>query len=136
MKEIRTPTEDKYYKEVKTGKFYDVITYETEDGQTFPNKASAVYHESELHYNAIQRTDIDIPEFGWQWYKAKNEEELVFLKKYLHDDYDAVHGIERIKVGEWFSFNHEDGGDYRGVDYFYTLQDFKQFFKDTLNKLQ
>ena len=58
------------------------------------------------------------------------------LKQSLHDPYDTEHGMDKIKVGEWFSVYHEDGGDYRSVDYFYILQDLKEAFENALEKLK
>jgi len=136
MKEIRTQEEDFTYRKVKTGKLNTVVTYETVDGKTFSDKPTAIRHEFQLRYNSIEKIEIDIPEFGWQWFKAKDEEELSMLKQSLHDPYDTEHGMDKIKVGEWFSVYHEDGGDYRSVDYFYILQDLKEAFENALEKLK
>ena len=135
MEVIKTKKEKFDYKAIPTGKFYEIETYKTEDGQEFTDKRTAINHEYNLYEKTIERVDIDISEFGWQWYRAKNEKELVFLKQWCHSANNGVVGIDNIQVGEWFCHRYEDGGDSRSVDYFYTLRDFKQEYEDVLKKL-
>jgi hypothetical protein len=111
----------------------EYFIYKTSDGIEFDLEIDAQRHEKEIKFENIKKFEDNIPTTRC-WYKAKNEEELEILKDILgfYSTYDEVHIRGELRVGEWFEAHHFDGGDYKGDNYFITLEEYKKCIDEFL----
>ena len=126
MKEIITEVLVPKYVTVQKGtKIKKLKQYQAEDGRIFDNKEDAERYDSKLEFGKIDRLHYsNISELGYEWYRAKDENELNLIKKRLTSSHADVYGIQNIKIGEWFNYSDVDGGDSRDSIYFITLAEF------------
>ena len=126
--------------EVQSDEFETVTTYECEDGTSFDNKADAERYEARLKLGMAEHKEFDgFTEIYGKWYRAKNEDELNFLKNWLADRNPKsgnVSGDEKIKVGEWFTVHTRYNGDSRDEYIFVTLKDMKKEIQDFLDMFE
>jgi len=126
MKEIITEVVVPKYVTVQRGtKVKKLKQYQAEDGKIFDNKEDAERYDSKLEFGKIEHLHINnISELGYEWYRAKDENELKLIKERLTWSHADVYGIQNIKIGEWFNYSDVDGGDSRDSIYFITLAEF------------
>jgi|WetSurSiteA1Bulk_404760.scaffolds.fasta_scaffold01794_8 hypothetical protein len=138
MKEIITEiTEPNYVTIQKGNKTRKIKQYQAEDGKIFDKKDEAENHDFKLKFDKIEHIgDNVISELGYDWYRAKNEDELALIKERLVWSYSYVHGLENIKVGEWFNYRIDNGGDYRDNIYFTTLSEFENEISELTHLLK
>lgn len=138
MEEIITEVVEPNYVTVQKGtKVRKVKQYKTSDGRIFDNKEDAERHEYRLEFDKIEHVMcIDVvSELGSTWYRAKDEIELEMLKKTLVHSWANIYGLDNIKVGEWFNYRNEDGGDSRDMITFLTLPEFEKEVSDLMKSL-
>jgi hypothetical protein len=133
VKKIMVPK----YIEVQSDEFENVTTYETFDGKMFDSKDDAEHHETKLKFSKLREESLqyDFPDVSGSWYKANTEADLQFLKDYFVSPYDISHGMDTIKVGEWFCVSVDYGGDCKDSITFITKSNFKALVKDLLDHL-
>lgn len=127
MKEIITEVVEPNYVTIQKGtKTRKIKQYQAEDGKLFDRMPDAEEHDINLKFDEIEHINNDvISELGYNWYRAKNEDELNFLRRRLVWSYANVYGLNNIKVDEWFNYRREDGGDSRDTITFLTLPEFE-----------
>jgi hypothetical protein len=127
MKEIITEVTEPNYVTVKKGtKVRKIKQYQTDDGKLFDKKDEAERYEFKLEFDKIDHIiDSFIYDLGERWYRAKDEKELELLKQKLTWSHSNIRGLNNIKIGEWFNYRVEDGGDYRDDIYFTPLSEFE-----------
>jgi len=123
------------YVKVNTGNYEEIKRYVTKDGEEFTSEKDALKHEDYLKIKTIKKHDFEVMDGYWWWYLATTEEELTFLKRFLPDSFCDPHGIDTLKVGEWFAMYRADGGDYRGYEYYITLSDWKKNYDELYAEL-
>ncbi len=128
IKKIKTK-----YKSVPDGT-YEEEWYKTSDGKEFKDKKEADRYEYHSKFNLIEHLSNDIPELGYNWYIAKNEEELETLKSHF-DSNGKVSVDGNFEIGKWMNVIYENGGDYSNRVYVITLDYFKDEVEKFLNKL-
>lgn len=123
--------------EVQSDDFEEVITYETEDGIIFDKDSlqQAKTHEHNLKMAKIdKRIFEDFIPVDDCWYKAKNQEEMDFIKEWYSDSKGvSISGKNKIRIGEWFCVHSLYAYDSTDVYTFVTLKEFKSNFEDFLN---
>lgn len=122
----------------ETGEYYEYHVYVTEDGEEFDDIHDAQTHENRIRLGKIKHLDnlsLSMPD-AYRWWKAETEEELEFLKQMLPEPWNDVTGIETLKVGEWFTVNIMDGGDYRGEEEYITLSEIKRRWKRFIENIE
>lgn len=138
MEEIITEIVEPNYVTVQKGtKVRKVKQYKASDGKIFDTEREAEYYEIKLEFDKIEHVRcIDVVSvLGSTWYKAKDEYELETLKMELTHSYANIYGLDNIKVGEWFNYRCEDGGDYRDTITFLTLPEFEKEVSDLMKSL-
>jgi hypothetical protein len=137
MKELVTRKMKPKYVEIQTDEFEEITTYETSDGKVFNELREANHHEAFLRYKATEKTTFWFPMIDDIWYKAKDEDELQFLKDYLSKSYGRRYGESKLKVGEWFTIvsKNRDGGE-EIVDHFVPLSKLKESYSELLKILE
>lgn len=137
MKEIITRKMKPKYIEIQSDEFEEIITYQTSDGKDFTELRDAKNHEAELKFDKAEKEFFWFPMIGDTWYKAKDEEELEFLKNYVAKTYGRRYGETKLKPGEWFTVVHRDR-DGNGIfsDHFVSLNKFKESYLELLKLLE
>jgi hypothetical protein len=113
----------------------EVTVYITDDGKEFAFAPDARRYEYDLYYNLIENFEDFV---GNYWYKCKNEMELNFIKDYFSfsdksDRHYKIYGD--IRVGEWFSVERIDGGDYPDKITVVSLEYYKEKLEDLFKRL-
>ena len=137
IKTIKTKKPKVKYVEIDTEEFQETETYQTEDGEIFTNLKEANAHSSDLKLESIRKISYWFPLVSDDWYKAKDENELEFLKNKLAKSYGRRYGEGRLKVGEWFTVSHwdrDDTGNY--VDHFVPLSKLKESYQELVELLE
>lgn len=137
MKEIITKKMKPKYVEVQSNEYETITIYEADDGMVFTELRDATHHEAELKFNKSEKISFWFPMIDDNWYKAKDEEELEFLKNYLAKTYGRRYGETKLKVGEWFTIvskNRDGGGDM--ADHFVPLSKLKESYLELLKVLE
>lgn len=137
MKEIKIKTPIVDYIPVQTDKYATETVYETRDGKRFGSFREASTHEAEIILDKAEKKFYWFPMLEDVWYKAKDEEELEFLKNHLSKSYGRRYGERRLKVGEWFTVSHRnrDKDSSQFVDHFVPLSKLKESFEELLKIL-
>jgi hypothetical protein len=137
MKEIVTKKTKVKYIEIPTEEFETVIIYQTEDGETFTELRDAKIHEAELKFDKAEKQFFWFPMIADVWYKAKDEDELEFLKNHVSKTYGRRYGEDRLKVGEWFTVVHKDrDGTGNLADHFVSLSKLKKSYSELMEILE
>lgn len=136
MKEVKIKTPVVNYIPAQTDKYSEEIVYETSDGERFKEYGDASIHESELKLDKAEKIFFWFPMIDDSWYKAKDEEELQFLKDHLSKSYGNRYGENKLKVGEWFTVSHKNRDlDGKPVDHFVPLSKLKESYEELLKLL-
>lgn len=137
MKTIITKKLKVKYVPVETDEIETVETYQTIDGNIFEQFSDATHHEAELKFKNVEKTTFWFPMVDDTWYKAKDKDELEFLKNYLAKTYGKRYGESRLKVGEWFTVvsRDRDGTGYF-ADHFLPLNKLKDDYVKLLEQLE
>ena len=137
MKTIVTKKRKLRYIPVETDETETVETYETSDGELFDNLRTANHHEAELKFRNVDKSSFWFPMINDIWYRAKNKEELEFLKNYLSKSYGKRYGESRLKVGEWFTVVSKDrDGVGNFADHFVPLSKLKEDYFKLIEQLE
>jgi hypothetical protein len=137
VKIIKDKKPKKKYIEVESNETETTETYQTEDGKVFIELRDAYAHESELKLGKAKKVFYWFPMIDDTWYKAKDEEELLFLKNKLAKTYGRRYGEGRLKVGEWFTVVTKDrDGMGNLADHFVPLSKLKDSFYELLHLLE
>jgi hypothetical protein len=137
MKTIVTKRPKVKYIPIETEEIETVETYKTVDGEEFEQLRDATHHEAELRFRNVDKTTFWFPMVDDIWYKAKDADELEFLKNYLSKTYGKRYGESRLKVGEWFTVVSKDrDGIGNFADHFLPLSKLKEDFAKLLEQLE
>ena len=146
-------TKEKYvnqYKWVLKGK-KKVTLYIARDGKEFKSQKGVLQHERELDnldkWNAIKKVEnvYGFANLGDTWYFPSTQEELEMCKKNtgFNSKYGKVELNDNpkgkdndLKVRQWFTYYYEDGGDYEGKYYFYSLDYITEKINNLFKKLE
>lgn len=137
MKEITTRKENMRTVEVPTRGYYTEITYETVDGKIFKDQRDALIHEADLRYDTTPYIEAnEIPSVSNIWHKARDEDELDFMTRYISRGYGKTYGTENLKVNEWFTVKYEYDSDGPDTAEFVPLSEFKKAVDELMEKLK
>jgi hypothetical protein len=125
------------YIEVQSDEFENIETYKASDGKIFAELRDATQYEAELKFGKAEKIFFWFPMIDDVWYKAKNEDELEFLKNHVAKTYGRRYGESHLKVGEWFTVVHKDrDGNGNLADHFVSLSKLKESFYELLKILE
>jgi hypothetical protein len=123
--------------------------YVTADGKEFENFKEAekwefsldVQKKKDFLWESIKKIncdDVDLLDYGDRWYLIENDEQLEILKNAagFYDKYNNIIVSGDWKIGEWVTWQFDDGGDYRGTNYCYTFSYVKNEIDKFLNKFE
>jgi len=123
--------------EVQTDEFEETEVYLTDDGIEFTDLREAKRYESETRFNNAEKTKFWFPSVGDDWYKAKDKDELEFLIEHLSCNYGGRrYGVDRLRVGEWFTVVYKDRDGAGPADHFVPLHKLKEDYTKLLKKLE
>jgi hypothetical protein len=137
VKTIKEKKPKTKFVEVETNELEIIERYQTEDGKIFTELREANKHEANLKLAETEQFSYWFPMIADTWYKAKDKEELEFLKNKLSETYGRRYGEGRLKVGEWFTVVHKDrDGNGNYADHFVPLSKLKESFYELVSLLQ
>lgn len=131
---------------------YTIDVYVSEDGREFGTKTECEDYEKSLKFRNIEKTFKTksvrlsygniLDESFESWSLIENREQLEYAKEQCgyNQKYDRIElnenttPVMELKIGDWYAYRYEDGGDYRGRYYIYTLEfvldKFRQFIEE------
>lgn len=140
---------------------YTTKTYISSDGAEFETENACLSHERSIELEKFKKTFKEIKvtkdydsifnfSVGDSWKLIETDEQLKYAKEECGytQSYDRIRlndkdsfdngtsfNYPKLKIGDWYSVRYEDGGDYRGYYYVYTLEYFKEMIYSFLDEI-